>query len=304
MMLNVVMGHWDSSITVLDILNRSTKVLGDHQIEDPRLNAELLLAHSLGLDREGLYTHLRRPVEEREQQMYEGLVQRRMSGEPLQYILGHQEFWSIDFRVDPRALIPRCDTESLVEQAVALLSKTSFCEVPRVLEVGTGSGAVAIALAKEVKDIFLVATDISREALKLAEENARSADVIHRIAFVCGDLLAPFCIPRGKEQKAFDLLLSNPPYIVHSDIGRLAREVKHHEPVLALDGGEDGLDFHRRILGEVPSCLREGGWLLLEMGRGQGAKISEMIEAQGSFAKPELVRDLSGIERVVKVQRR
>ena len=303
-MLNVVTRDLNSSMTVLDILNRSTKVLGDHQIEDPRLNAELLLAHSLGLNREGLYTHLRRPVEEREQQMYEGLVQRRMSGEPLQYILGHQEFWSIDFRVDPRALIPRSDTESLVEQAVALLSKTSFCEGPRVLEIGTGCGAVAIVLAKEVKDIFLVATDISREALKLAEENARSAGVLHRIAFVHGDLLAPFRIPGGKERKAFDLILSNPPYIVRSGIGRLAREVKHHEPVLALDGGEDGLDFHRRILGEVPSCLREGGWLLLEMGQGQGAKVSEMIEAQGSFARPELVRDLSGIERVIKVQRR
>jgi len=304
MMLNVAMGYLNSSMTVLDILNRSTKVLGDHQIEGPRLNAELLLAHSLGLDREGLYTHLRRPVEEREQQMYEGLVRRRISGEPLQYILGHQEFWSIDFRVDPRALIPRSDTESLVEQAVALLSKTSSCDVPRVLEIGTGCGAVAIALAKEVKDIFLVATDISREALLLAEENARSAGVLHRIAFVRGDLLAPFRISRGRERKAFDLILSNPPYIVRSDIGRLAREVKRYEPVLALDGGEDGLDFHRRILGEVPSCLREGGWLLLEMGQGQGAKISEMMETKGSFARPELVRDLSGIERVIKVQRR
>ena len=150
---------------VLELLNWSTNSLKDHQIENPRLNAELLLARSLNLSREELYMRLHGQLKEREKEALEKLIQRRISGEPLQYILEHQEFWSIDFKVDPRVLIPRPETELLVEQSLLILSETSFKRIPSVLEIGTGSGAIAIALAKEVKNIFLVATDISRDAL-------------------------------------------------------------------------------------------------------------------------------------------
>ncbi len=289
-------------MTVLEILNWSTNHLKNHQIENDRLNAELLLARSLNLSREGLYRNLHSQLKEGEKETLEKMIQRRISGEPLQYILEHQEFWSIDFKVDPRVSIPRPETELLVEQSLLILSGNSLREIPSVLEIGTGSGAIAIALAKEVKNIFLVATDISRDALVLAKENAESEGVRHQIEFVNGDLFGPLRPSKGREP--FDLILSNPPYIVRPEIGSLAKEVRDYEPIVALDGGEDGLDFYRRIISGAPFYLREGGWLLLEIGQGQREKVAEQIERRGTFLKPQILPDLSGTERVVKAQRK
>jgi release factor glutamine methyltransferase len=289
-------------MTVFGLLNWSTNILKDHEIENPRLNAELLLARSLNLSTEGLYAHLHDPVKEKEQKELEKLIQRRILGEPLQYILGHQEFWSIDFKVDRRVLIPRPETELLVEQSLSILSETSFKRILSVLEIGSGSGAIAIALAKEMKNIFLVATDISRSALALATENAKSAGVQGQIDFVNGDLFGPF--HPSRERKSFDLILSNPPYVIRPEIGSLAKEVRDYEPIVALDGGEDGLAFYRRLISQAPFYLREGGWLLLEIGQGQGPFVSGLIEEGGNFLKPDCIPDLSGIERVVKVQRK
>jgi len=289
-------------MTIFGLLNWSTNTLKDHEIENPRLNAELLLASSLNLSTEGLYAHLHDQVKEREKGELERLIQRRISGEPLQYILGHQEFWSIDFKVDRRVLIPRPETELLVEQSLSILSKTSFKRILSVLEIGTGSGAIAIALAKEMKNIFLVATDISKGALALAMENAKSVGVQSQIEFVNGDLFGPF--RPSRERKFFDLILSNPPYIIRTEIGSLAKEVRDYEPIVALDGGEDGLEFYRRLISQAPFYLREGGWLLLEIGQGQRLLVSELIEGGGNFLKPDCIPDLSGIERVVKVQRK
>ena len=289
-------------MTVFGLLNWSTNTLKDHEVENPRLNAELLLARSLNLSTEGLYAHLHDQVKEREQRELEKLIQRRISGEPLQYILGHQEFWSIDFKVDRRVLIPRPETELLVEQSLSILSKTSFKRILSVLEIGTGSGAIAIALAKEMKNIFLVATDISKDALAIAMENAKSEGVQSQIEFVNGDLFGPF--RPSRERKCFDLILSNPPYIIRPEIGSLAKEVRDYEPIVALDGGEDGLEFYRRLISQAPFYLREGGWLLLEIGQGQRLLVFELIEGGGNFLKPDCIPDLSGIERVVKVQRK
>ena len=289
-------------MTVFGLLNWSTNTLKDHEVENPRLNAELLLASSLNLSTEGLYAHLHDQVKEREQKDLEKLIQRRISGEPLQYILGHQEFWSIDFKVDRRVLIPRPETEFLVEQSLSILSGTSFKRILSVLEIGTGSGAIAIALAKEMKNIFLVATDISKDALAIAMENAKSEGVQSQIEFVNGDLFGPF--RPSRERKFFDLILSNPPYIIRTEIGSLAKEVRDYEPIVALDGGEDGLEFYRRLISQAPFYLREGGWLLLEIGQGQRLLVFELIEGGGNFLKPDCIPDLSGIERVVKVQRK
>ena len=286
---------------VLEFLNQTTQYLKSHQIESPRLNAELILARSMNLAREEFYTHLHDPLKEGEKEIMEKMIQRRISGEPLQYILEHQEFWSIDLKVDPRVLIPRPETELLVEQSLLILSEISVKRTPSVLEIGTGSGAIAIALAKEVKPIFLVATDISIDALVLAKENAESEGVRHQIEFVNGDLIGPFCASRGRTP--FDLILSNPPYIVHSEIGSLAKEVREYEPFIALDGGKDGLEFYRRIITEAPLYLRERGWLLLEMGQGQSQRVAEQIERSGAFLRPKILPDLSGIERVVKAQK-
>jgi release factor glutamine methyltransferase len=291
-----------TKMTILEVLNWSTNYLEDHQIENPRLNAELLLARSLNLSREGLYMRLHDQVEERDRKVFEKLIQRRISGEPLQYILEHQEFWSLDVKVDPRVLIPRPETEVLVEQSLLILSESSIRRISSVLEIGTGSGAIVIALAKELKNIFLVATDISTEALVLAAENARSAGVLHRIHFVNGDLFGPLHSLIGGAP--FDLILSNPPYITRGKIDTLAKEVKDHEPRIALDGGEDGLAFYRRIIPEAHFYLREGGWLLLEVALGQSGIVSGMIEEGGNFLKPESIPDLSGIGRVVKAQRK
>jgi release factor glutamine methyltransferase len=289
-------------MTLLAVLNRVTNQLKEHRIESPRLNAELLLASSLHLSREELYVHFYDLLRENEKEKLEVLVERRISGEPLQYVLGRQEFWSVDLKVDPRVLIPRPETELLVEQALSTLSPISFGRIPSALEIGTGSGAIAIALAQEVEALFLVATDISQEALMSAKENARATGVLQRIEFVTGDLFGPFRAVEGREP--FDLILSNPPYIVHSEIGRLGREVKDHEPMIALDGGEDGLDVCRKIIQQGPLYLGKGGWLLLEIGQGQGPEVREEIGRSGSFSAVELVSDLSGIERVVKTQRR
>lgn len=289
-------------MTIAEILNWTLDCFRDHGIQNPRLNAELLLARSLNLGREGLYIHLQDPIGEKEKTVLEELIQRRVSGEPLQYILEHQEFWSMDLKVNPRVLIPRADTELLVEQALFVLSGICSERPPSVLEVGTGSGAVAIALAREVATIFLVATDISGQALLLARQNAQEAGVSEKIGFIEGDLMGAFRLSEGKEP--FDLILSNPPYIVRSEIGRLAREVKDFEPMLALDGGEDGFDFHRAIISQSPEYLRRGGWLLLEVGQGQAQEVTEMVEKTGKFSPSGRIQDLSGVERVVRAQKR
>ncbi len=289
-------------MTVLELLNGSTLNLKYHQIDNPRLNAELLLAHSLNLSREGRYANLQSQIQESDKEGFGRLTQRRISGEPLQYILGHQEFWSIELKVDPRVFIPRPETELLIEQTLLILSRSLSPSPPFLLEIGTGSGAIAISLAKEVKGAFLVATDISRDALVLAMENTKSSDVQNQIRFVNGDLFDPFRL--AKEGGLFDLILSNPPYVTQFEIRGLAREVKDYEPLIALDGGEDGLEFYRRIISQAPFYLRGGGWLLLEVGQGQGERVSKLIEAGGYFFKPESVPDFSGIERVVKAQRK
>ena len=288
-------------MTGLELLQWSANALKDHQIENPRLNAELLLAHSLILNREELYVRLHRELKEGEKGALERLIRRRVSGEPLQYILGHQEFWSINFKVDPRVLIPRPETELLVEQSLSILSEKTFEQNPSVLEIGTGSGAIAVALAKEVKNIFVVATDISRDALVLAKENAKSAGVQDQIQFVNGDLLDPF--HSSKEREGFDLILSNPPYIIRSEIGCLAKEVRDYEPVIALDGGEDGLEFYRRLISQAPSSLQGRGWLLMEVGQGQAEMVAKQIQGSGTFLESHILPDLAGIGRVVKAQK-
>jgi len=288
-------------MTRLESLNQTTNRLKVHRVENPRLNAELLLARSLNLSREGLYRSLHDLLQEKERETLEKMTQRRISGEPLQYILGQQEFWSIGLKVDSRVLIPRPETELLIEQSLPILSEISLKRSPFVVEIGTGSGAIAVALAREVKNLFLIATDISRDALTVAKENAQSAGVLDRIKFVTGDLFSPFDPKKGRA--TFDLILSNPPYIVRRKIHTLAEEVKDYEPRIALDGGEDGLAFYRRIIPEASFYLREGGWLLLEVALGQSGDVSAMIKKEGNFLEPQCIPDLSGIGRVVKARR-
>jgi release factor glutamine methyltransferase len=221
------------------------------------------------------------------------MIQRRTAGEPVAYIIGHKEFWSLKFAVSPDCLIPRPETEHLVEEAVRIGKEQ---EQPlRVLEIGHGCGAVAIALASELVEAQIVATDISPRTRSLAQENAEAHGVGKRVQFVIGDLYPP------PGEGPFGLICSNPPYIPTGEILQLAPEVRDYEPLTALDGGEDGLGFFREIAQGAPDFLTEGGWLLLEMGKGQDPQVSAILQ-EGGFSHINLVPDYAGVKRVIRAQ--
>jgi release factor glutamine methyltransferase len=264
-------------------------------VGNPRLEAEVLLAYALGIDRSRLFARLRDALTREELTVVHGLLQRRARHEPLQYITGIQEFWSLAFKVDARVLIPRPETEVVVETALRLLSHSAL-RTPHstILDVGTGSGCIAIALARELSQVEVWATDISAEALAVASENARRQGVAERIHFLQGDLF----LPVADRRTGFDLIVSNPPYVACSDFATLQPEVCDWEPRVALDGGPDGLDFYRRLLTEGPAYLRAGGWLVMEIGHGQGAAIIRLAQEQGDLTAPTCITDYAGKERV------
>jgi release factor glutamine methyltransferase len=223
---------------------------------------------------------------------YREMIQRRTAGEPIAYIVGYKEFWSLRLQVSPECLIPRPETEHLVEEAVRL---GKGLEPPvRALEIGHGCGAVAIALAKELEGAQIVATDISVNACSLAQVNAEAHGVEGRIRFVMGDLFPP-------GEGPFNLICSNPPYIPTREVLALAPEVRDYEPLTALDGGEDGLRFFRLIAQGASHFIVSGGWLLLEMGQGQAAQVAAILQEQG-FANIDFIPDHAGIRRVVRAQ--
>jgi release factor glutamine methyltransferase len=278
--------------TVQRVIQWTTEHFQKKGLENPRLEAEVLLAYLLEMDRMGLYLNYDRPLKEEERTAYREMIQRRLAKEPLAYIVGSKEFWSLRFAVNPECLIPRPETEHLVEEAIRI--GKDLKPPLRILEIGQGCGAVAIALATELGEAEIVATDISPEACNLAQENAERHGVGGRIRFVRGDLL-----PRG--EGPFGLICSNPPYIPTAEVLQLALEVRDYEPLTALDGGEDGLRFFRRIAQGALEFLMAGGWLLLEMGQGQAPQVATILQEQG-FQQIGLIPDLAGVKRVIKAQ--
>lgn len=274
------------SWTVLKLLRWTAEYFNGRGIDSARLDAELLLADTLGLDRVGLYLNFERPLQADELAVYREQVRRRAGREPLAYILGRTEFWSLPLRVTPAVLIPRPDTELLVEQALARVAGAA-----RVLDVGTGSGALAIALAHERPECAVTAIDLSAAALAVAADNARANGVAERIDFAEGDLAV---LPMGP----FDLVVANPPYIPHGDLAALMPDVRDFEPRLALDGGADGLDAYRALAGQARRVLAAAGWLLVEVGIGQAAAVQQLFAGAG-LTEVFTARDLAGIERVV-----
>jgi release factor glutamine methyltransferase len=264
----------------------------------PRLDAEVLLAETLGMDRVGLYTHYDQPLQGDELARFRQLVLRRLRREPVAYILGRREFWSLPLRVTPDVLIPRPETETLVVEALQFLASPEQEDL-RLLEIGTGSGAISIALAKELPAARITATDLSPKALSVAEENAAQNGVRDQIRFLQGDLFQP--VPKGA---TFDLVVSNPPYITRGQLSSLMPEVRDYEPRIALDGGKDGLDFFRRALPAVAEYLRPGGWFLAEMGAGQDQQVLEIAAKNLELDSFSLAKDLSGINRVFKARKR
>jgi release factor glutamine methyltransferase len=282
--------------TVRDLLKVTAAYLKEKEIDAPRLSAEVLLAHLLKLTRIQLYLHFDRPLNEDELVRYRALIKRRLNREPLQYITGVREFWSLEFLVDPSVLVPRPESELLIEKSLSLIERGAVPhpEGPRVLDLCTGSGALAVALAKEIPEGLFWASDISRDALVVARSNASRHGVENRVRFLSGDLWQPI-----KERNlVFDLVVSNPPYLRSDVLNTLSREVGY-EPRLALDGGEEGMFYIRKILLEGPGYLNPGGWLLLEMDPEQTAEALRLMEETGEYESWERVEDYTHRYRVV-----
>jgi release factor glutamine methyltransferase len=267
--------------------------LAERGVGNPRLDAEVLLAHALGVERVQLCLDAARPLADAPRERFSGLVHRRGEREPLQQILGRQDFFSREFFVDASVLVPRPETEILVEEAMRLASSL---ERPRIVDVGAGSGAVAITLALELPRARVVATELSAAAIAVARANAARLAVADRVEFRRGDLLAPCAGER------FDLVVSNPPYVPSADIESLEPEVRDHEPRLALDGGVDGYAVHRRLAAGVAEALDGQGAAVVEIGWGQRRRVAEIFAAVG-FSACAVRSDLAGLERVLTLRR-
>jgi len=264
-------------------------------VPSPEWDAERLLRHVLGWDRAALVANPDRVVPKPEGERFRAFVRRRASREPLQYILGTQAFWKHEFRVTPDVLIPRPETELLVETSLELLKDV---DRPLIVDVGTGSGCVALSLAFERPDADVQAVDLSAPALAVARENARRLDLEGRVAFHHGDLLEPVAHFAGR----IDLVVSNPPYVDIAARESLAPEARDHEPTLALFPPGDPLSVYRRLARASASCLRPGGCLVVELGHGQAASVEAICRNDG-LVPSRLDRDLAGIPRTLTVRR-
>ncbi|MGB6691575.1 MAG: peptide chain release factor N(5)-glutamine methyltransferase [Terracidiphilus sp.] len=282
------------------LLQGSTRLSFGPHPERARQDAELLLLHLLEKDRAWLLAHSNDEIAfDRWDSFYESL-QRRCHGEPIQYILGETEFYGLPFRVTPDVLIPRPETEHLVEKAIELAARFNR---PRIVDVGTGSGAIAIALAHTLPDAQITATDISPRALIVAKENARRNGVADRIRFLPGNLLDPVAGERFDRNDAlFDIICSNPPYVAQAERASLAVEVREYEPAEALFAGEDGLDVIRRLIPQAFAALSPGGFIAMEIGHDQAHSVSALLAGAG-FTQIEFTADLQGIPRVACAQR-
>lgn len=268
-------------------LAEAVERLCNEPIGSPRLAAETLLMHVLGRDRAYIIAHPEAALADEQAARFREAVSRRAAGEPLQYITGHQEFWGLDFIVTPAALIPRPETEHLVEAAVAKVRALKL-ERPRILDVGTGSGCIALAVKKELPQADVHAVDISWQALEVAQKNAERLGLY--VEFGQSDLLSDF---RGTK---FDLILSNPPYVGRSEWEKVQKEVREHEPEVAVFAGERGIEIYRRLVPEARAALKPAGWLMMEIGYSQEQAVLELMQGWADVAS---IPDLQGIPRVV-----
>lgn len=277
----------DEIWTILKVLRWTQNRFEERGLRTPRLDAEVLLAHTLAMDRIGLYTRHDQPLDTEELGRYRELIRRRLAGEPVAYLVGRKEFWSLGLAVDERVLVPRPETEILVEAVLKVLAGRS---APKVADVGTGSGAIAIALAHERPDAQLVAVERSPGALAVAQANVAAHSLA--VELIAGDLLEPLV-----GRAPFAAIVSNPPYVAEGDFEALPVEVRR-EPKEALLAGPDGLRVIRRLIADAPPLLEPGGWLALEVGIGQAAEVARGMGAAG-LVEVAVQKDLAGIERVV-----
>lgn len=280
--------------TIKKILDWTTDYFKKYNIEWPHLEAEILLSHALNIPRIQLYVQFERTLTVEELAQYKALILRRSKREPIAYITGHQPFMSLDLEVNSSVLIPRPETEKLVEIAIET-AKTM--EKPLIADIGIGSGSIAVSLAKYLPQSEIIGTDSSQEAIGVAKRNAEKIGASDRCKFLAGDLFEPLSEYKGK----FDIVVSNPPYIKTSEIDKLQPEIKF-EPRGALDGGEDGLKYYGIIVKDAADHLKAGGYLILEAGFGQAGDIIQLITAAGKYGIPEIIKDLSGLERIIKAR--
>ena len=305
------------NLTIKEVLSWAEGYLNGYGVADPKAETEYLLSHLLNCKRSGLYLKHDKSLAIDEFQRFMDWLNRRIAREPSQYIIGEQEFWGLEFKVTRDVLIPRPETEILVEEAVKTVrsqesevrsqnTKIHYSELRTpdsklILDLCTGSGCIAVSLAKEIPDCHIYAVDVSEKALYVARENAeRHGGVADRINFLQGDLFGPLkCL---KLVKRVDLIVSNPPYIAKTMMKDLQPEIRDYEPEIAVYAGEDGLDFYRRIISEAPKYLAKDGCILLEMGYGQAEEIKKLIEQHKAFEHIDIKKDFAGIDRVIKAQ--
>jgi release factor glutamine methyltransferase len=291
-------GPW----TVRRLLEWTTGFFARKEVDAPRLAAELLLGHVLSVPRIKLYTDYERPLAEKELTTYRALVQRAGEHEPIAYLTGKAHFFNLEFEVTPAVLIPRPDTETLVENVLQLSRNVPGFEAPRVLDLCTGSGCIAAAIAHQLKNAVVIATDISADAVAVAKRNLERLKLSDRVTVVQGDLYEP--VAHLPDPLPFNLIVANPPYIPTGEIEKLDRNVRQYEPIGALDGGIDGLVVHRRILKGAGDRLVAGGRIYLEIQFDQGATIKEIAESHAELDDVRILKDYGGNERVLTARRK
>ncbi len=280
-------------MTISELLKTSATYLKEKGSATPRLDAELLLAEVLGKSRIELYTNFEQPLNTAEIDHFRELVKRRAALEPVAYILGRSYFRNLTLKVNRSVLIPRPETENVVDAALRFLMERDWHRAPRILDLGTGSGAIAISVVAGFPQAELAAVDLSPEALALAEENARTTGFDDGIEFVLSDFFEML-----DPMKTFDLIISNPPYISAEEWPGLPCDVRDFEPRQALYGGQDGLDCFRRLAAEAPQFLRPGGCLIVEIGYRQGDQVQQLFAGAGMFGQVDIGQDYSGNDRV------
>jgi len=276
-------------VTLKQALSHAREILNTNNIEDASLESELLLRHTLKISRVQLYLNLDYELNSKEEKTFWHLIERRLSGEPTAYITGHREFYELDFYVDPSVLIPRPESELLVEKALKLARNRTM---PTIAEVGTGSGAIATSLALNLPQTKIYATDISASALKVALFNCQKHGVVNRICLLQGDMLDPLPEP-------VDLIVANLPYVKESELPQI--NTQNSEPSLALNGGSDGLKKIRQLCRQANKKLCPDGYLLLEIGQGQRRAVTTFLHNLFPSARIEVTPDLGGIDRVVSL---
>jgi release factor glutamine methyltransferase len=287
-----------SSATVGATLREAVQKLERANVPSAPLAAELLLMHALNRDRTFLYAHPESPVDPTQLEKFNSLINKRAAGTPTQYLTGRQEFWGMDFEVTPDVLIPRPETEHLIEVALSRIGESRRNNPLRIADVGTGSGCIAVALAKEFPNANIFATDISSAALAIAQRNAARNSFANRITFSECNLLEG--IP---EHPPLNVIVSNPPYVARKDAASLPIDVREHEPELALFAGEDGMEIYPHLIAQAKTHLVEGGLLVLELGLGLFENVSDLLEARSGWTRVSATEDLAGIVRVISAVR-